>query len=60
MIDRSIIAYHPITQKTDLDIYLKTIKSQLKIVNVFKKSKIMFYIDVFVFLIIFIFLKIFK
>ena len=60
IIDRSIIAYHPMTEKTNLSIYLKTIKSQSKIVKTFKKSKIMFYLDVFVFLIIFILLKIFK
>ena len=48
------------TEKTNLSIYLKTIKSQSKIVKTFKKSKIMFYLDVFVFLIIFILLKIFK
>ena len=49
IIDRSIIAYHPMTEKTNLSIYLKTIKSQSKIVKTFKKSKIMFYLDVFFF-----------
>ena len=44
IIDRSIIAYHPMTEKTNLSIYLKTIKSQSKIIKTFKKSKIMFYL----------------
>lgn len=60
MIDRSIIAYHPKTIKTDLSIFFKTIKSQKKIVEVFKKSKFFFYIDIIIFTLVFFILKLFK
>ena len=60
MIDRSIIAYHPPTEKTDINIFLKTIRSQKKIVKQFNKSFLLFYLDVAFFTLIFILLKIFK
>ena len=60
MIDRSIIAYHPPTDKTDIGVYLKTVRSQKKIVKQFKKSFLLFYLDVALFTIIFISLKMFK
>ena len=60
LIDRSIIAYHPKTTKTDISIFFDTIKSQKKIIEVFKKSKFLFYLDIIVFGLIFVLLKIFK
>ena len=60
LIDRSVIAYHPKTEITDINIYFKTIKSQKKIIEVFKKSKIFFYLDVLLFTVLFLFLKTFN
>ena len=60
MIDRSIIAYHPPTEKTDINIFFKTLRSQKKIVKQFKKSFLLFYLDVVFFTLIFIVLKLFK
>tara|TARA_B110000971_G_scaffold107143_1_gene109814 strand:- start:1502 stop:2398 length:897 start_codon:yes stop_codon:yes gene_type:complete len=60
MIDRSIIAYHPPTEKTDINVFLKTVGSQKKIVKQFKKSFVLFYLDVSLFTLIFMLLKLFK
>jgi hypothetical protein len=63
LIDGSIIAYHPLSEQTNLLTFLKTISSQWKIVKTFNKSVILFFFDVIIFTLIFTvvdLLKIFK
>jgi len=52
IIDRSIIAYHPLTVPTSLSTFIQTIPSQWKIVIIFNKSIFLFLIDIFIFFII--------
>lgn len=63
VIDGSIIAYHPLSEQTNLLTFFKTISSQWKIVKTFDKSIILFFFDVIIFTLIFTvgdLLKIFK
>lgn len=53
MIDSKILCFHPVIPETDFLTYNKTIKAQWEIVKFFKKSKILFCIDVIIFGLIF-------
>lgn len=57
ILDPNIIAYHPIKKKSDLISFWKTIPVHFEIVRKFNKSYFMFFIDIFLFSIIYIFSK---
>ena len=53
ILDSRVICYHPTINETNLQTYLKTIQSQWEIVKFFKKNKILFFLDVLIFGLIF-------
>lgn len=57
ILDPNIIAYHPIKKKSDLTSFWKTIPIHFEIVKKFNKSYILFFIDIFLFSLIYIFYK---
>jgi len=57
-IDRDCIAYHPNTNPTNFKVFIETVISQFNIVKFFNKSFLLFFIDIFIFSIIFIFYNI--
>mgnify|MGYP001201993784 CR=1 FL=1 len=55
ILDSRVLCYHPIINETNFQTYRKTVRAQWKLVNTFKKSKILFYLDVIIFGLIFFF-----
>lgn len=53
ILDSRVICYHPNINETNLQTYLQTIQSQWEIVKLFKKNKILFFLDVLIFGLIF-------
>ncbi len=52
IIDKSVIGTHDNQPYTSTKVYFKTLKTQFNLVKIFKKSKLLFYIDVIIFTII--------
>ncbi len=52
LIDRSCVAYHSTNNPTNFITYTNTISSQYNIVKKFKKNLLLFYLDVFIFLLV--------